>query len=181
VDWQVQTTSVKGRCPAGRVLDPDGYYELGTKVSESIASSPPINVIPMDDLATPSRFAPLDRLGRTWQGCCSGGKLNLFVRADGSVTPCSALAFEPFVVGRLAADGSGLEALCRERRCEAALRSFNDPGTLEGACRRCPHAARCRGGCPEIQVTMCGGRRENRYCFWPVEETRLRRDLEGIW
>ena len=179
LDWQVQMTSVKGRCPKERVLDEEEYYELGTKVAQAIVDKPPINIIPMDDLATFSRFHPLDVLSQTWQCGCSGGRLNLFVRADGSVTPCSAISFEPFVVGNVRE--TRLRDLCRQRKCAETLKTWLSVDELQGQCARCPNKERCLAGCPEILCTMCASRHENRYCYWAIEEKQMRRDLDGIW
>jgi len=179
VDWQVQMTSAKGRCPRERVFGPDEYYELGRRVAGAIAARPPFNIIPMDDLATFSRFEPLSLLSRTWQCGCSGGQLNIFVRADGSVTPCSAISFPPFVVGNVRE--TSLQDVCRERRCHTCLQAWLDVAALEGACAKCPHRQACRGGCPEILWTMCDGRHENRYCYWRIEEERIQACLDGIW
>jgi radical SAM protein with 4Fe4S-binding SPASM domain len=169
-DWQVQMTSAKGRCTRGLTLDPAGFYALGERVAAAMASRPPINVIPMDDLAMPSRFAPLDRLQQTWQGRCTGGILNLFVRADGAVTPCSALAFPEYVVGNCFTEG--LERICAEERCRATL-AWLEPEALVGRCAACDRKQLCRGGCPEILATMCADRRENEYCFLRIEEDRI--------
>ena len=179
LDWQVQMTSVKGRCPKERVLTEEEYYELGTKVAQAIVDKPPINIIPMDDLATFSRFHPLDVLSQTWQGGCSGGRLNLFVRADGSVTPCSAISFEPFIAGNVRQ--TKLRDICQQRLCAKTLQSWLDVDKLEGQCALCPNKEKCLAGCPEILCTMCSSRHVNRYCYWAIEEKKIRQDLDGIW
>ena len=170
IDWQVQITSAKGRCPKDITLSPDEYYELGRRVARAIADDPPINIIPMDDLATFSHFPPLNILCRTWQGKCTGGLLNLFVRADGNVTPCSALCFAECVVGNLRRDS--LKAICDEERCRKAL-SWLSAETLTGVCAACPYKLDCRGGCPEILLSMCRVRSENEYCYHRIEQDRI--------
>ena len=179
LDWQVQMTSVKGRCPKERVLDENEYYELGTKVAQAIVDKPPINIIPMDDLATFSRFHPLDVLSQTWQCGCSGGRLNMFIRADGSVTPCSAISFEPFIVGNIRE--TSLREICEQELCKKCLEPWLSVEKLEGVCARCPNRKRCLAGCPEILCTMCQGRHENRYCYWAIEEKQIAKDLDGVW
>lgn len=177
--WQVQTTTAKGRCPKDLTLSPREYYGLGMAVARRIAEGSPVPIIPMDDLATYSRYEPLSMLSATWQGGCSGGKLNLFVRANGDVTPCSALAFDEFVVGNVRREG--LTALCRDAACGRCMERWLSVEGLEGFCATCPHAFDCRGGCPEILVSMGDGRRENRYCYWRIEEEALKEELGGIW
>ncbi len=170
VDWQVQITSAKGRCAQSITLDPAGYYALGEKVAAAYTASLPINIIPMDDLATFSLFAPLSALSRTWQGRCTGGLLNIFVRAGGEITPCSALAFPECVVGNVREDG--LRAVCEEERCRKNL-SWLSPENLTGVCAGCRFLGECRGGCPEILLCMCRDRTENEYCYYRIEQERV--------
>jgi radical SAM protein with 4Fe4S-binding SPASM domain len=179
LDWQVQITSQKGRCTMEHLLTPDQYYELGELVARAITDGQPMNIIPMDDLATFSRFYPLSILSSSWQGGCSGGKLNIFVRADGSVTPCSAISFEPFIAGNIRNDS--LKTICQKEMCRPCLTEWLDPSFLTGTCAKCPHKVKCRGGCPEILCTMCDGKRENQYCYWKIEEEHIQKDLEEIW
>ncbi|MBN1611533.1 MAG: radical SAM protein [Polyangiaceae bacterium] len=170
IDWQVQMTSAKGRCRKGLTLTPDQYYELGRRVANALAARLPIHLIPMDDLATFSYTRPLAQLSQTWQGQCTGGLLNLFVRANGDVTPCSALAFPECVVGNVRRES--LRRVCEEERCKHNL-AWLRPDTLTGACARCPFRAECRGGCPEILMCMCTSRTENEYCYRRIEEQRI--------
>ncbi len=169
IDWQVQMTSLKGRCPSELILDPDEYYELGRKVADVLVVGD-VTIVPMDDLATYSRFSPLDLLSKTWQDRCSGGVLNIFVRADGGVTPCSALASDRAVVGNVREHPLG--EICAEERCRHHL-DWLDVERLEGACRTCPHRERCYGGCPDILLTMCHSPNENEYCYYKIEEDRI--------
>lgn len=174
LNWQVQLTAAKGRCEKSLTLSPDEYYALGEKVAEAYVARLPIRVIPMDDLATFSHFPPLSRLSETWQGGCTGGLLTLFVRADGQVTPCSALCFEETVVGNVRRDS--LHAICGEERCRKTL-SWLTPERLTGACAGCPFRRDCKGGCPEMLLAMCRSRTENEYCYHRIEQGRI---LEGI-
>ena len=174
LNWQVQLTTAKGRCEKSLTLSPEEYYALGEKVATAYAARLPIRVIPMDDMATFSHFHPLSRLSETWQGGCTGGLLTLFVRADGQVTPCSALCFEETVVGNVRRDS--LHAICGEERCRKAL-SWLTPERLTGACAGCPFRRECKGGCPEMLLAMCRSRTENEYCYHRIEQARI---LEGI-
>lgn len=169
LNWQVQMTSAKGRCPRPITLSPEQYYRLGQKIAEAYVAPLPIQIVPMDDLATPSLFEPLAALWRTWKGRCVGGILNLFVRANGDVTPCSAMAFDGCAVGNLRRER--LADICREERCRRLVeRGF---GELTGVCGRCPFAGSCRGGCPDIRVSMCSRASENEYCFYRLEQADL--------
>ncbi len=170
IDWQVQMTSAKGRCPEPITLSPDQYYGLGEKVAQALAAELPIHITPMDDLATYSHFAPLSLLSQTWKHECAGGKLNLFVRANGDVTPCSALCFDECVVGNLRREP--LSVICRERRCAEAL-AWLSADQLTGQCGRCPFKGECQGGCPEILLSMCRSRTENEYCYHRIEQRRI--------
>ncbi len=176
IDWQVQITSAKGRCPQPITLSPDEYYGLGEKVALAISSGLPIHLTPMDDLATYSHFAPLSLLSETWKQECAGGKLNIFVRANGDVTPCSALCFDECVVGNVRQEP--LSTICRERRCGAAL-AWLSADQLTGLCARCPFKQECQGGCPEILLSMCRSRTENEYCYHRVEQRRILSDVLG--
>lgn len=175
VDWQVQMTTAKGRCPGGVTFSPDEYYALGEKVAEAFSAKLPINVVPMDDLATFSHFRPLDALSGTWQRRCTGGLLNLFVRAGGDVTPCSALAFPECVVGNVRREP--LSRICGEERCRRNLEWLH-PGALEGICGECPFRHECSGGCPDVLISMCRSRTENEYCYHRIEQRRI---LDGAF
>ncbi|NLC70137.1 MAG: radical SAM protein [Desulfuromonadaceae bacterium] len=175
LNWQIQMVSAKGRCERGITLSPEEYYALGEKVAAAYAADLPIRIIPMDDLATCSHFAPLSRLAETWQGRCTGGVLTLFVRADGDVTPCSALCFAETVVGNVRRES--LRAICLEERCRRVL-SWLTPELLTGVCADCPFKPECGGGCPEILLSMCRSRTENEYCYRRIEQARI---LEGIF
>jgi len=176
VDWQVQMTSAKGRCPGSIVFSPEEYYAFGERVAAALASQPPITIVPMDDLNTCSLFSPLSNLSRFWQGRCLGGLLNLFVRANGDVTPCSALAFPDFVVGNVRRDS--LAAICAEERCRHSL-AWLRPDALTGLCASCAKKERCSGGCPEILLSMCRARTENEYCYRHVEQRRILEEVLG--
>jgi radical SAM protein with 4Fe4S-binding SPASM domain len=169
-NWQVQITSAKGRCEHDITLSPAEYYALGEKVAAAFVADLPIHIIPMDDLATFSHFPPLSRLSETWQGRCTGGLLNLFVRANGDVTPCSALCFAECIVGNLRHDS--LHAICTEERCRKAL-AWLTPPRLTGACADCAFLGDCQGGCPEILISMCRTRTENDYCYHRIEQQRI--------
>jgi len=173
-DWQVQLTSAKGRCHKGITLSPEEYYRLGQKVASAYVDDLPINIIPMDDLATFSLFPPLNILSSTWQQMCTGGLLNIFVRANGDVTPCSALAFPESIVGNLHHDS--LKDICIEERCKSNL-SWLSPENLTGACQGCTFIDKCRGGCPEILISMCKQRTENEYCYYRIEQNDIIQDL----
>jgi len=170
LDWQVQMTSAKGRCNRGITLSPNDYYALGEKVAAAYTSELPINIIPMDDLATFSHFAPLSALSSTWQRQCTGGLLNIFVRANGDVTPCSALAFPECIVGNVRRDS--LKQICLEERCRSNL-AWLSSENLTGVCAGCGFRQDCRGGCPEILLTMCESRTENEYCYHRIEQERI--------
>ncbi len=170
LDWQVQLTSAKGRCPQPITVTPEEYYSLGEKIAAAIASDLPIHIIPMDDMATPSLFSPLDQLSGTWQQKCTGGLLNLFVRANGDVTPCSALAFPSCVVGNVRRDS--VADICREERCRHNL-EWARSAELTGTCASCRFRAACQGGCPEILLSMCRSRTENEYCYYRIEKQRI--------
>jgi mycofactocin biosynthetic radical S-adenosylmethionine protein MftC len=170
LDWQVQLTSAKGRCPRALTLSPDQYYALGEKVASAMVGESSVQLIPMDDMATFSHFPPLSILSRTWQGRCTGGLLNLFVRANGDVTPCSALCFPGCVVGNIRREP--LAAILREERCRKNL-EWLSANTLTGACATCRFKRECQGGCPEILLCMCKQPTENEYCYHRIEQARI--------
>jgi radical SAM protein with 4Fe4S-binding SPASM domain len=169
LDWQVQMTSAKGRCPRPVTLSPEQYYWLGQKVAAAFTARLPINIVPMDDLAMPSLYEPLSALWGTWKGRCVGGLLNLFVRANGEVTPCSAMAFPGCAVGNLHRER--LADICGEARCRKLLEERF--GKLSGVCASCPFGHACRGGCPDILYSMCERPTENEYCFYRLEQQEL--------
>ena len=114
--------------------------------------------------------------GLDWQvqmtsakGRCVGGLLNLFVRANGEVTPCSAMAFPGCAVGNLHRER--LADICGEARCRKLLEERF--GKLSGVCASCPFGHACRGGCPDILYSMCERPTENEYCFYRLEQQEL--------
>ncbi len=167
---QVQMVSAKGRAGRDLILSPEEYYELGLQVA-GFFEKHPHRIVPMDDLVTCSNRHPLSLLARTWQKRCTGGILNLFVRANGDVTPCSALALPENVVGNIR-DPGGLARILEEERCRENL-SWLHADHLEGVCGECPHAPSCHGGCPDILLTMCQNRLENEYCYHRLERREL--------
>ena len=176
IDWQVQLTSAKGRCPRSLTLSPAQYYALGQKVAQALVSEPGINLIPMDDLATFSHFPPLSLLSETWQRQCTGGLLNVFVRANGDVTPCSALCFEECIVGNVRREP--LSVILREERCRHNL-AWLSAETLEGVCASCGFKQECQGGCPEILLCMGQRRTENEYCYHRLEQAEILDEVLG--
>ena len=175
INWQVQITSAKGRCGRSITLSPDEYYQLGEKTAAAFVDrDKDIEIIPMDDLATFSHFYPLSALSETWQGMCTGGLLNLFVRANGDVTPCSALCFPSCIVGNIRS--TSIETVCREALCRQALFPFSK-NTRTGICRTCGFLDACNGGCPEILLSMCDSQTENTYCYHRIEQNRILREL----
>lgn len=173
--WQVQLTSAKGRCQKGITLEPEEYYALGERVAHAMSDSRnDLTIIPMDDLATYSHFPPLSNLCQTWQGMCTGGLLNLFVRANGDVTPCSALCFDSCIVGNVRQDS--LETICKEERCKKTLEPFSKQ-SRQGVCRSCPYLDDCGGGCPEILLSMSSTSQENDYCYHKIEQDRILKAL----
>ena len=170
---QAQMVSGKGRTPRECLLSPREYYELGEQMAEIFACYPH-GLVPMDDMVTPSNRHPLNLLSRTWQKRCTGGILNIFVRANGDITPCSALALPENVVGNVR-DAGSLTAILEEERCRKNLEWLH-ADHLRGVCAGCFHAQSCHGGCPDILLTMCQDRLENEYCYHRLEM----QDLAGV-
>ncbi len=171
---QVQMVSGKGRTPREILLTPGEYHRLGQEIAR-IFERHPHRIVPMDDMVTPSACHPLSLLSSTWQKRCTGGILNVFVRANGDVTPCSALALPENVVGNVR-DPGGLARILEEERCRENL-AWCHARRLEGFCASCPHASFCHGGCPDILLTMCRSRHENEYCHYRVEMLSIREAL----
>ncbi|MDA3863645.1 MAG: radical SAM protein [Deltaproteobacteria bacterium] len=170
LDWQVQMTSAKGRAKKHLILSPDQYYQLGKQTIAIIMEQPGINIIPMDDLATFSNFFPLNQLSSTWQGKCTGGLLNIFVRANGDVTPCSALAFPENVVGNFR--NQSLVDICNQELCRKNL-NWLSHHTRTGTCKDCKWWTKCQGGCPDILIANCPHLGENIYCYHHIEQNRI--------
>lgn len=110
---------------------------------------------------------PAAHQARTWQGRCTGGLLNLFVRASGQVTPCSALAFPSCTVGDVRHES--LVDICRQAHCKDVL-AWLEAESRTGACAGCLHFDRCGLGCPEILLSMCSDRSESEYCYHRIEQ-----------
>lgn len=163
---QVQMVSGKGRMPKEMLLSPEEHYRLGEEIAR-IFEGHPHRIVPMDDMVTPSSRHPLSLLFGTWQKRCTGGILNVFVRANGDVTPCSALALPENVVGNVREPG-GFARILEEERCRSNL-AWCHARNLQGMCAACPHAQVCHGGCPDILLTMCRSRHENEYCYHRFE------------
>jgi radical SAM protein with 4Fe4S-binding SPASM domain len=93
-----------------------------------------------------------------WQGCTCG-VTSMVVEPDGRVQACSNI---PIVEGDLRVET--LATLWNREDAFACTRRASE-ADLDGACRTCSWAGRCRGGCWAFAVRGPDGRRENRHCL----------------
>jgi radical SAM protein with 4Fe4S-binding SPASM domain len=165
LNWQVQLTAARGRCPQDLVLSPREYQTLGGWTAQAACRGLPIHIIPADDLATPSLLH-----SGLFRGPCGAGAICIMVCRDGDVTPCSALLEPEHTVGNLRRES--LLTICREERCRHAL-SWLRPDQLGGVCAGCSRVQHCEGGCPAVIRSMGTHEDENEYCHLRVEQAQI--------
>jgi MoaA/NifB/PqqE/SkfB family radical SAM enzyme len=101
-----------------------------------------------------------------WQGCQAGMQA-IGIEADGGVKGCLSLqprdpGADPFREASLA------EASLDEIWHRPGIFAYNRDFTLDqlrGFCRRCAHAALCRGGARCVSASVTGDVREDPYCY----------------
>ncbi|HEY3451023.1 MAG TPA: radical SAM protein [Myxococcales bacterium] len=177
--WRVQLGKPMGRLCENRerLLEPEDLLTVLPRLARIKESSS----IWVDVGDSVGYYGPFERTLRrtawgkmrdTWSGC-QAGRFAIGIESDGGVKGClslqakldSADGCDPFREGdlrekRLAeiwfADGAF--AFNREQRVE----------DLTGACRRCSHAAVCRGGAKCVAAAFTGAVSEDPYCYHRV-------------
>ena len=120
-------------------------------------------------------YGPHDQVlrGRSWRGRaqhwqgCQAGMQAIGIEADGGVKGCLSLqpreaGPDPFREASLA-EGA-LDDIWHRPGIFAYNRDFTT-AQLRGYCRRCAHAAVCRGGARCVAAAVTGGVGEDPYCF----------------
>lgn len=114
----------------------------------------------------------------SWTGC-QAGRYAIGIESDGGVKGC--LSLQATLAGR---DGDPFrEGSVRERRLLEIWRdpevfAWNRqprPEALTGFCRRCRHAAVCRGGAKCVSAAFTGAISEDPYCYHRVRTLEERR------
>jgi len=131
------------------------------------------------------RAVSWDGKSQRWGGCQAGLQA-VGIEADGGVKGCLSMqAFaggdDPFLEGNVRT--RALESIWLDPDSFSYNRSFC-ADSLEGFCRRCAHALRCRGGARCVAAAVTGGLGEDPYCYHrvaslyaPGPSERLRRQI----
>ncbi len=177
--WRLQLGKPMGRLQleSGLLLEPRELLEVIPAIARLQRSSP-LTITVGDSLGYFGPHEPtLRRLAcgaeRSWAGCQAGLQA-VGIESDGGVKGCLSLQ------GRLEGQGERdafREGSLRERSLaelwfDPGAFAFNRrwaPDQLRGACRKCEHAALCRGGAKCVAAAFLGRLDENEHCYYRQE------------
>ncbi len=174
--FRVQLGKPMGRLASDRTIRPRDLLAIIPRLVR-LRRSAAIEVMVGDSLGY---FAPGEELLRApgsggrgpWAGC-QAGRLAIGIESDGGVKGCLSLqarapdGSDPFREGdlrraRLAAIWNAPGAFAWNR----------EPPVLSGACRRCEHAALCRGGAKCVSAAFTGALGADPYCYHAVAKAQ---------
>jgi radical SAM protein with 4Fe4S-binding SPASM domain len=174
--WRLQLAKPMGRLKCRTTLiAPRDLLDVLPRLS-GIKQSSPIEVAVGDSIGY---FGPADSVLRSrsqeprgmrgpWGGC-QAGRFAIGIESDGGVKACLSLqaksegGHDPFREGDLR------RQRLAEIWCSPASFAFNRrPVALTGFCRRCDHAAVCRGGARCVAAAFGGKLTEDSYCYHRV-------------
>lgn len=163
VTWQNQIAGrVSTRFDEDSFITRDQFHSLCLELAEQ-ALAHEDQVVLMDDFG----YFPLDsRLAPAfdWWGGCEAGRSVIGIRSNGDVLGCLSLG-DPFIEANLRE--RSLIDIWRAPESFATMR--NKENLLQGACRTCPEATRCRAGCAAMAYSATGSILDNPYCLRRLE------------
>jgi radical SAM protein with 4Fe4S-binding SPASM domain len=184
--WQVQLGNPAGELALHRDLavEPRDLLTIVPAVARLVARDD-LEVVPADNIGY---FGPQERLlrrnsryGRACFSGCLGGISHFGLESNGNVKGCLSLPSsrhgrDDNVEGNLRA--ASFADVWHRPGAFPFTRDFG-LARLGGFCRRCEHAALCRGGC-RWSMTVNGGGVENPYCLHRVLTTSLQHRASSV-
>lgn len=101
-----------------------------------------------------------------WQGCNAGINV-LGIEADGTVRGCLSLQDKFFNSGNV--KERSLIEIWNDDACFPYTRAY-DSSKMEGACKGCDSAERCKAGCLGMAYSLHGSVQQNSYCYKSIEK-----------
>ena len=165
--WMINMTSVheRGRMSRGLMLDEDEFIGLAKFIGENRKKYKGVlNITGTHDMGYFSDvFGELTE--EPFNGCEAGIR-TLGIRSNGDVVGCSILPDE-FVEGNVRQ--RTLREIWEDAGCCAYNRHF-DITRLEGKCKGCKYAAKCRAGCTDMALSYMGTIYEYPFCLHDLEQ-----------
>ena len=162
--WQVQMANGGGeRFPEDLLMTREDYRWLMTKLAAASELRPRLRLLMMDDVGYHAMTKQYVGICRAWNGCQAGRQV-IGIRANGDVLPCLSLGSR-FICDNLFK--RPLEEIWRDPTSFPGFR--DDPKSLTGKCKICPHAATCRAGCHAMAYSLTQTLTENHFCVRQLE------------
>jgi radical SAM protein with 4Fe4S-binding SPASM domain len=162
--WQVQMANGGGeRFQNDLLMTRDDYRWLADKIAAASELRPRLRLLTMDDMGYNAMTTRYAGMCRPWHGCQAGRRV-IGIRANGDVLPCLSLG------SRFVFDNLFRRPLVEIWRDPASFPGFRDePKSLTGKCRICPHAKICRAGCHAMAYSLTRTLTENPFCVRQLE------------
>ena len=162
--WQVQMANGGGeRFPEDLLMTREDYRWLMAKLAAASELRPRLRLLMMDDVGYHAMTKQFAGICRAWNGCQAGRQV-IGIRANGDVLPCLSLG------SRFICDNLFKRPLEEIWRDPTSFPGFmEDPKSLTGKCKICPHAATCRAGCHAMAYSLTQTLTENHFCVRQLE------------
>ncbi len=181
ITWQLQTVAGHGhRWSKEWNITPEQHYQIAEFISKSRGTYG-VGALPIAGSHCFGYFS--ERLKNytelsVWPGCAAG-LATLGICSSGEVKPCLSQP-DSRIIGHLRKEP--LKTIWQDNARFRRTRYFH-MGMLGGFCHICPHAGKCRGGCPNLPTALLGSDKDNPFCCYRLEkEGRVPPDpLEKGW
>jgi radical SAM protein with 4Fe4S-binding SPASM domain len=160
--WRVQIALPEGRMTQEMTLSQEDCYRLSAWIARKNKKKQEITV--GNNIGYCSSLEPFIR--GPWNSC-PAGIFNLGITSDGRLKGCLAL---PDGFSEANIRERNLKDVWNDEKSFAYNRAFA-PNMLEGSCRGCKNAERCRGGCKASNACF-GNIMESHYCNYRFELSR---------
>ena len=162
--WQIQMANGGGeRFQNDLLMTREDYRWLMGKIAEARELGSRLRLLTMDDVGYHAMTKKYIGICRPWNGCQAGRRV-IGIRANGDVLPCLSLGSR-FVYANLFK--RSLEEIWRDPASFPGFR--DDPKSLTGKCKICPHASTCRAGCHAMAYSLTQTLTENPFCVRQLE------------
>ena len=168
ITWQIQAVGGHGqRWSREWNLSPAQHYQVAEFISGSRAAFG-VDTLPVAGSHDFGYFSTRLK-GYTelpvWQGCAAG-LATLGICSSGQVKPCLSQP-DSRIIGNIRKEP--LKTIWEDDHRFYRNRKFH-LDILKGFCRDCPHAIKCRGGCPNLPLATTGSDADNPFCCYRLEK-----------
>jgi radical SAM protein with 4Fe4S-binding SPASM domain len=166
IAWQIQIAVPIGRFPREVMLSRKEFYSAAIFIAacRQKYSMKKLPVMGAHCFGYFSKKIPNINIIPTWRGCQAGLTI-LGIQSNGDVKGCLSLPDE-FKEGNL------LEKSLKEIWNGEDFSSYNrqfKKSQLNGECKECKYAKKCRGGCTSVSTATTGKKNSDPYCFNLIE------------